>query len=327
MAGVLSAPESTTTVQLGGGSGIVITGTYQNGGNAILSNNGGGHDLSFSDDIWTVDPLVVNTTAGTYTGGLNSGTSLFTGVALLTDLIVDGHRNNVGAHTATYSAPNQVGGNLTNPTLQTLYSGTICPTGCLGGTSSVDGATVLQAGGGFTSIQNVVIGVTSPPTATLPLGGNVVLVSGGPWVTGKVRVTDLTTNVISLPNRVPTGGQQVGPQGGPVGVGVTLRPTSQERVSTFTISGGFRGLANLTATPEVRGTVTLQGTNNLQSASGAGTVSLISPLRIDTGPLGLGRIPGFVETRFVFAPEPGTLLLLASGAAGLVLIGRRRSKK
>jgi hypothetical protein len=33
-----------------------------------------------------------------------------------------------------------------------------------------------------------------------------------------------------------------------------------------------------------------------------------------------------VKTTFVFAPEPGTLLLLASGAAGLLLIGRRRLK-
>ena len=329
MAGVLVAPDSTTIVQLGGGQGITITGTYQQGGNATLSNNGGGHDLTFGDDIWTVPPLNTSPTGTTapYTGGQATGTSLYTGVALLTDLIVDGHRNNAGALTVSYTAVNNVGGNLTNPTLSTLYSGTICPAGCLGGPASVDGSTVLQALGLFIPIENIVIGVTSPKTNILPLPGGNVIVTGGPWVTGKVRLTGLKTNVISLPNRVPTASQQVGPQGGPLGVGVTLRPGSQEQVSTLTISGGFRKLTNPAATVSTRQTVTLSGANNLLSASGAGSVTLISPLRIDTGPLGLETIPGFVEMKFVFAPEPGTLLLLASGAAGLVLIGRRRSKK
>jgi hypothetical protein len=41
----------------------------------------------------------------------------------------------------------------------------------------------------------------------------------------------------------------------------------------------------------------------------------------------VGNIPGSYSQTFAFVPEPGTLLLLVSGAAGLVLIGRRRVRK
>jgi PEP-CTERM motif len=40
-----------------------------------------------------------------------------------------------------------------------------------------------------------------------------------------------------------------------------------------------------------------------------------------------GRIPGATFLRFNFVPEPGTMLLLVSGAVGLAVIGRRRLRK
>ncbi len=300
MAGAFSAPDSETFIQLGGGNGITYNGTYQNGGYATLTDNGGAHDLTFSDDVFK-------------TTGLAAGTSLFTGLALITDLVVTG-ANNSGAFTPNFSAPNSVGGNLTGAN-QTVYSGTLCPQGCLGGTSTVDGQTVvLVAGGAAFPVPNTVIGIGG--NVTLTLGTDAIIVTGGPWITGKFRVTAVTTNVISLPNRSPA----------VTGVGVTLQPTSMEEVKTFTTMGGFR-TTNTTAPILTQNTVTLSGTNNLASASAAGSVTLVSPLRIDTGPLGIGTIPGIVKASYVFAPEPGTLLLLASGAAGLVLIGRRRIKK
>jgi len=300
LAGGFAAPDSETFVQLGGGQGITYNATYQNGGYATLSNNGGGHDLSFGDDVFK-------------TTGLAAGTSLFTGVALITDLVVTA-ANNAGSVAQGFSTANSVAGNLTN-SQQTIYSGTICPTGCLGGTASVDGQTVVKVSGVGFPIANSVIGVGG--TATLMLApGATIAVTGGPWVTGKVRITGVTTNVISMPNRSPA----------VTGIGITLEPTSMEQVKTFTTAGGFI-TSNPTGQLKTRATVTISGTNNLASASAAGQVTLISPLRIDTGPAGLGNIPGKVKTTWVFAPEPGTLLLLASGAAGLVLIGRRRVRK
>ena len=300
-AGVFSAPDSELYVQLGGGQGLTITGSYQDGGYATLSDNGSSHDLAALDDIWV-------------TTGLAAGTSLFTGVALITDLIVT-VANNAATLTPSFSAANSVAGGATIPnSLQTVYSGTICPTGCLGGTSTVTGQTVVVIAGLQVPFNNDIIGIGG--TNTIMIGTATIAATGGPFVTGKVRITNITSNVLSMPNRA----------GAPTGPGILLEPTSMEVVRTFTTMGGFR-TDNPGGQLETVATVTLSGTNNLASASAAGTVTLVAPLRIDTGPLQIGNIPGKVKMTYVFVPEPGTLLLLASGAAGLVLIGRRRSRK
>ncbi len=66
------------------------------------------------------------------------------------------------------------------------------------------------------------------------------------------------------------------------------------------------------------------GTNNLASGASTqgGTVTVIAPLRIDTAAIA-GRIRGSATTHMEFVPEPGTVLLLVSGAVGLAVIGRR----
>jgi hypothetical protein len=53
---------------------------------------------------------------------------------------------------------------------------------------------------------------------------------------------------------------------------------------------------------------------------------VVAPLRIDTAAIS-GRIPGSGTLHFEFVPEPGTMLLLVSGAVGLAVIGRRRMRK
>jgi hypothetical protein len=108
------------------------------------------------------------------------------------------------------------------------------------------------------------------------------------------------------------------------GVGITLVPAPTEEVKTYTTGGGFQTTG--TGALETQMTVVLSGTNNLASASQAGQVTLISPLRFDVSDLGIPILPGFVSKTFVFVPEPGTVLLLVSGAAGLVFIGRKRMK-
>ena len=88
--------------------------------------------------------------------------------------------------------------------------------------------------------------------------------------------------------------------------------------------GGF--VQTMGGIPAENHTVTITGTQNLLSASLPGTVTVIAPLRIDTGAIA-GRLPGATVAVFTFVPEPGTMLLLVSGAVGLVVIGRRRMRK
>jgi hypothetical protein len=56
-----------------------------------------------------------------------------------------------------------------------------------------------------------------------------------------------------------------------------------------------------------------------------GTVTLVSPTRIAIdGTLAQRRTVSLTTLKMVFAPEPGTLLLLGAGAALLALYGKAR---
>jgi hypothetical protein len=306
LAGFLLPRSSEIVYKLGGLPSVHVTGTYSGGGWASVSDNGSNHDLTDSTGIW-------NTVAN------SPGTSLFTGVALITDLLIT-LENNSGSFTAGFSAANSVAGNLTN-SRQSVYSGTVCPDGCLGGTETISGQNIIIILGNPLIFQNNILGIGG--TGTVMVGQAVIAATGGPFVTGKVKITNITSNVVQLP------GRQATPFETPVrftGLAFTLDPTSMEEIKTFTTLEGFI-TSNASGVLKTNASVTLKGTNTLASAAQGGAVTLVTPLRIDTGPLAVGNIPGKMTKTFVFVPEPGTMLLLASGAAGLVILGRRRSRK
>jgi len=262
------------------------------------------------------------------TSGLTVGTTLLTNVALMQNLTLN-VANNAGSLTASFSATpasvvpggytagNPWGGNLTGPGKLT-GSESLCGapgSGCLGGRDyTLNGSIVIQAAGGAV-IPFPLDAVGRGGTEAVTLGGVVLNAIGGPWITGKARVTGLNTNVLFVPGR-----------GGQVGVGVTLDLATTETATNVTTMGGLA--STVTApTPALltQPTVTFTGTNSITPA-GAGSVTLISPTKITTGALGLGILPGVWRSSFKFVPEPGTVLLLVSGAAGLAFIGRKRMK-
>ena len=185
---------------------------------------------------------------------------------------------------------------------------------CLGGRDfTLNGTIVIAvAGGAFLPFPLDAVGRGG--TGSVSLGGATLSAIGGPWITGKARVTGLNTNVLFVPGR-----------GGQVGVAVTLGLATTETATNVTTMGGLA--STVTGTPALltEATVTFTGTNSI-TASGAGSVTLISPTKITTGALGLGNLPGVWRASFKFVPEPGTVLLLVSGAAGLAFIGRKRMK-
>jgi len=327
--GAVVASASSASVLIPGGSSfkvniaalptITIPGTYA--GSATLTNGvGGGHDIS--------------TTAGLFQGsGITAGTTLLTGVALIDNMTLTA-TNQAASYTSNFASGvlsnNPWGGGLsaTNPNFS-AGSDTLCATGCLGagGTATAgnfSGAIALQ-----------IAGLTIPfPLTTLGLGGVETVAiapgvslkaTGGPWITGKVQITGITTNVISVPGRGPGG---PGPAGGATGVGVTLNLTTMEGQTAMALTTGglYASTASTMAVISVRNTVNVGGTQNLASSATGGVVTLISPVRVDASAIGQPVIPGVFRQTFKFVPEPGTVLLLVSGAAGLVALGRRRMK-
>jgi hypothetical protein len=76
------------------------------------------------------------------------------------------------------------------------------------------------------------------------------------------------------------------------------------------------------------GTVTQMGGVSPLSNTGApsGSITLVTPIFISTNIGASAVLPGFGVLNLHFVPEPGTLILLGSGIAGLVAFGRSRAR-
>jgi len=108
------------------------------------------------------------------------------------------------------------------------------------------------------------------------------------------------------------------------------------------VGGGFAvsTLVNLTAlgapwtagTAAV-GTVSIQGFQHgpasvaSSTATASGSIRLVTPIFVSTNISASAVVPVFGILDLHFVPEPGTLLLLGSGIAGLVITGRKRAQR
>lgn len=307
------------------------------------------------------------------TTGNSPGTSLFTGVPVISNVIVGSFCNTVktgsGGCNASqlgdtigpfYGESGFVGtsvGAVPNP----LGPGSL--TGLIGYAQAVGEAKVVVAGGLGLTIPLDKLGKFNAETTTLKITGfGTILITFGPLHTDSIAITEITTNFISLPNRAP-----------PVqGVPFTLDPATTEEVKTFmnttweTIGGvhptnppitfATTWKDNFTFNQTWEGStvngatgVTINGTHSPGDlvpdaflkqihtlthpgggisppslSSGTGFVTVVTPLRIDTGDQLTNASGGVLRLKFAFVPEPGTLFLLVLGAAGLVFVGRHR---
>jgi hypothetical protein len=116
-----------------------------------------------------------------------------------------------------------------------------------------------------------------------------------------------------------TGGIRISVQGAPWTVGTVSvsNATPSGAITTLTAMGFAHGPASFTSSTALSGGV-------LQLV----TASQVIAVGIPGSPIPEGEPSGRINTlRLEFIPEPGLLLLLGSGAAGMALLGRKRLKK
>ncbi len=175
-----------------------------------------------------------------------------------------------------------------------------------GGLESNTGQAILRAGGFDFIISLSVVGSGGTNTLANVLQ-NVLVLEGAPFNTGDVNITGLSSNILHVPSL------------GVTGVAFTLNLTTVQLLSAYELTSGGSNLENNTVT-------ITNGFNILASASQTGRVKMVSPFRIQTGSLA-GNVAGSITKTFTFVPEPGTALLLLTGAAGLAVVGRARMRK
>jgi hypothetical protein len=186
--------------------------------------------------------------------------------------------------------------------------------------------TALQVPAGVFAISGLILPVTDPaafPIAGLQVtGSNMSAAFGGSGGAGFGGASGLNggskvclfgpcsaaTANITVPLAV-VGGGGVATVMGAVNLTVVGAPWTTGTVAVGTVTQmGFAMPASNTAAP-------------------GGTVQLVTPIFISTNIGASAVLPGFAFMTLSFVPEPGTLLLLGSGIAGLVAFGRSRAKK
>ena len=130
---------------------------------------------------------------------------------------------------------------------------------------------------------------------------------------------------LSIPLTINAGATGVGVGGtilqpGGFSVTVIAAPWTQ---GTATVSSILAPMSVFTLMGFGHGPATLTSTTNQPS----GVIQLVTPIDIRTSLSFLPQIPSFAVMQLHLVPEPGTLLLLGSGVAGLAMLGRRRPRR
>jgi hypothetical protein len=179
---------------------------------------------------------------------------------------------------------------------------------------------------------------TIPSSAAPPITQIQLIINGNPATGNFVASANASMAVTGVANVKAFGGLTL--------LGIPLTVGAVTTIQPPVVSGiGVTGYANqwttktttivlttpATVTTPGLGTVmvtqaTQMGFNGL--VNGGGTVVLVSALNVITNVA--GQLPSFAVLVLSYlpdAPEPGTLMLLGSGIAGLALIGRRKLQK
>ncbi len=220
----------------------------------------------------------------------------------------------------------------------------------LNGSSTVGHLQTLRLAGGITKATTIPL--TDPEAtslvslrATASLGtGTFSGISGGPPLLGNVLPVKGLVKIclllpgctINLPIPLTVGGSKGVGIGGLITVNtfavagtkisLAASPWTLGKASVTGIPTPSGGTSAVTAMGFVHGPVS--GTSSTASTMGSGVIRLVTPVRVTTTlgpPNDILALMGTLTVHFV--PEPGLLLLLGSGIAGLAVIGRGRIRR
>jgi hypothetical protein len=171
-------------------------------------------------------------------------------------------------------------------------------------------------------IDGVFVALTGHAAGSFVGGGGPGGGLGGPMtLDAEVKITSYSGNLTLLAIPLSPAGQPggfVSSTGAGAGTLIRVYGTGWT-TGSWTLMAPATTISGGTAIPQ---TVTATGAD-LRTASGAGTLILISPLYFRTN--FSGDIPTFATLTLNYVPEPSTLLLVGVGLAGLALRGRRKA--
>ena len=244
------------------------------------------------------------------TQGFSEGAEFLTGTPNITNIFLT-LQNGTGTFTQGSN-----GGNFQGAASE-------CGT-CFGGTAPLKGQTITEILGAINAITPINVVGASGPIAPLtpgnprytssPVGAlsATIFAEGAQWMTGTATITNIATNIISI---------TTGPRVGQTGVGITLQVTPFE--DSVPTPSGENGVVTIVAAGTTSFTPATGG-----ASPGVNQVTLISPVHIDASTLTSNPpTPGLGVMTLRYVPEPGTMLLLGSAVAGLLVVGRKRMKR